>query len=252
MYALIGVAALLSAVLLSLLVVRVATIALMLTGLSRDLARFEAHSAFTGAGFTTSDSETVTNHPVRREIILLLMMLGNAGIVTVVSSLVLSFMAPNNDTIYGALWVRLLVLVLGLVLLSKLAYSEWVDTQLSRVIGWALKRFTQLDVRDYVGLLHLAKGYEVAEMKVVEGNWLANQALLDLRLGDEGVLVLGVERVSGNYLGGPKGSVRLLVDDTLLVYGPQAVLSELIHREKGPQGDLLHQESVMRQQDEGE
>jgi len=46
---------------------------------------------FTGVGFTTSESEKVVSHPVRRRILLMLMLLGNAGIVTAVSSLIVSF-----------------------------------------------------------------------------------------------------------------------------------------------------------------
>jgi len=43
----------LAALLLSLLITRIATIALSVTGLSRETARFQARSAFTGVGFTT-------------------------------------------------------------------------------------------------------------------------------------------------------------------------------------------------------
>ena len=53
-------------VLASLLVTRVAAVMLTLTGLSAQSARFQARSAFSGAGFTTSESEAITNHPVRR------------------------------------------------------------------------------------------------------------------------------------------------------------------------------------------
>jgi hypothetical protein len=66
---------------LSLLVVRIATVALALTGLSQQLARFQARSAFTGSGFTTAESEKVVAHPVRRRIIMVLMLLGNAAII---------------------------------------------------------------------------------------------------------------------------------------------------------------------------
>src|SRR5204863_1437497 len=74
----------------SLLITRVGTTALVHTGLSREVARFQARSAFFGVGFTTSESESVVNHPVRRRIVLWLVLLGNAGIVTVLASVVLS------------------------------------------------------------------------------------------------------------------------------------------------------------------
>ena len=60
---------------LSILVTRIATVALTYTGLSRESARFQARSAFTGVGFTTNESEKVVNHPLRRKILMLLMLL---------------------------------------------------------------------------------------------------------------------------------------------------------------------------------
>ena len=65
------VIALLVIALVSLLAVRVAATALMMTGLSWDTASFQAYSAFFGVGFTTKEAELVVNHPVRRRIIAL-------------------------------------------------------------------------------------------------------------------------------------------------------------------------------------
>jgi len=69
-----AIISLLIVVALSLLITRVATVALTLTGMSREAARFQARSAFSGVGFTTRESEQVMQHPVRRRIILLLIL----------------------------------------------------------------------------------------------------------------------------------------------------------------------------------
>lgn len=50
---------------LSLLITRFATVALTVTGMTRESARFQARSALTGAGFTTQESEAVVSHPGR-------------------------------------------------------------------------------------------------------------------------------------------------------------------------------------------
>lgn len=78
-------------IIVSLLITRVATIALTLTGLSREVARFQARSALTGSGFTTTESENMMIHPIRRRILMHLMLVGNAGIVTVIASTVVIF-----------------------------------------------------------------------------------------------------------------------------------------------------------------
>lgn len=86
----VGIVALLTVLGLSLLVTRIATTALTLTGLSREAARFQARSAFTGTGFTTGEAEKVVRHPVRRQVIAVLMVTRSAGLVTIVISLILS------------------------------------------------------------------------------------------------------------------------------------------------------------------
>lgn len=69
MFAVISLLAILS---LSMLVVRIGAIALMMPGLSRDAASFQALSAFSGAGFTTGESELAVSTPERRKIMALL------------------------------------------------------------------------------------------------------------------------------------------------------------------------------------
>jgi hypothetical protein len=61
------------------LINRFATIALSLTGMSREEARFQARAAMSGVGLTTSRAEDIVSHPVRRKIVLWLMILGSAG-----------------------------------------------------------------------------------------------------------------------------------------------------------------------------
>jgi hypothetical protein len=86
----------LAVVVLSVLVTRVAGIALTLTGLPRETARFQAQSAFTGVGFTTREAESVTIHPDRRRIVLSLMLMGNAGIASAIAGLMISFLDPGG------------------------------------------------------------------------------------------------------------------------------------------------------------
>jgi len=81
---------------LSILITRVATLALAHTGLARQSTQFQARSAFTGVGFATREAEKVVNHPVRRRILMLLMLFGNAGIVTSVASMMLRFVGDSG------------------------------------------------------------------------------------------------------------------------------------------------------------
>lgn len=244
----IAVISLLMALVLSMTVVRVASIALRLTGLSSELARFQARSAFTGAGFTTAESEQVVRHPVRRRIIMLLMLLGNAGIITVMSSLVLSFVTTRQQTgITGSLWFRLLMLAAGLAVLWAVANSRVVDRELSRMVAWALNRWTDLEVRDYAGLLHLGRGYVVSELLVQDSDWLAGRTLAELKLSDEGILVLGLEKPDGTYFGAPRGPTRVQPGDTVYLYGPAELIAGVDQRRAGAGGNWDHHKAVDRQ-----
>lgn len=226
---------------LSILVTRIAGVALAHTGLSREAARFQARSAFTGVGFTTSESESVVNHPVRRRILLLLMLLGNAGIVTAVSSLILTFISPSRG---DGLPVKLAILVGGVVGLLALAHSGWVDARLSTVIDWALRKYTRLEVKDYSSILHLSSGYRISELHVKKEDWIADRALRECRLRDEGVNVLGIQRRSGKYVGGLTPDTVIHPGDRLVLYGRAAALEELEARRKGVAGDREHEEAV--------
>jgi len=244
----VAIVSLLVVLVVSLLVVRVATVALTLTGMSHQLARFQARSAFTGTGFTTAEAEKVLQHPVRRRIVMLLMLLGNAGLVTAMSTLILSFVGPaSKSSPTGTLWFRVFILLAGLTALWVFAHSRWVDRRLSRLIAWALKRWTKLDVRDYAGLLHLTGDYVVAELIVQKDDWLAERTLQELRLSDEGVLVLGVEKANGTYLGAPRGQTKLDVNDTLLLYGRAEIVENLDERRRGAEGNWEHHKAVDRQ-----
>lgn len=243
-----AIVSLLIVVVLSLLVVRVATVALTLTGLSQQLARFQARSAFTGSGFTTTESEKVVQHPLRRRIIMLLMLLGNAGIVTAVSSLILSLTTTSTDSgVTGTVGFRVGALAIGLIALWCVAHSGWVDGWLSRIITRALKKWTNLDVRDYAGLLHLSGGYAVVEMQVKPGDWMADRRLIDLKLAEEGILVLGIEKMGGTYVGAPRGKTKLSVEDTVLLYGPRDMLKKLDERVAGSDGNWEHHVAVDQQ-----
>lgn len=72
-----AIASLLLVIALSLLFVRVGAIALTMTGISEDVAKFQALSAFSGAGFTTGEAENVVNGPARRRIIAMLIRAGS-------------------------------------------------------------------------------------------------------------------------------------------------------------------------------
>jgi TrkA family protein len=238
----VAIITLLIVLLISLIAMRIATVALTLTGLSQELARFQARSAFTGCGFTTSESEQVVNHPVRRRVVMLLMLLGNAGIVTAMTSLILAFVRAENQS---ALGLRLGMLCVGVVMLWLAASSRWLARRMERAILWALRRWTTVEVRDYVSLLRLSGDFAVSEVSVSDGDWVVGRTLAELDLHSEGITILGIQKRPGQYEGVPTGSSMISAGDTLLVYGRTQAIQSLDVRRQGVDGDQRHRQAVL-------
>jgi hypothetical protein len=229
---------------LSLVVTRVATVALTATGLSREAARFQARSAFSGAGFTTTESESVVRHPVRRRIIMWLMLAGNAGIVAAMATIVLAAIDPTGDTI--AL-VRLTAVVVGIFAIWWASRTTLIDRAITRLAAVGLSRWTNLEVHDYAALLHVGGEYIVTEMQVEAGSWLADRSLAELALREEGVILLGIERLDGSYLGVPQGDTVLVAGDVVILYSRSEVVLQLDRRRLGAGGDRAHAAAVAEQ-----
>lgn len=237
---------LLVVIVLSVVVVRIGAIALELTGLSRDVAAFQAQSAFSGVGFTTSESEFIASHPVRRRIVRILMLLGSAGITSTVATLVLTFVGQTGE----AAAYRLLILVAGLLGIWVLASSEYVYRVTRRLIVWALDKWTSVRIYDYEQLLGLGHGFTISRISVKPESWMSGRRLRDLKLNEEGVLVLAIYRKVGDmdrFIGVPSGNTTIEAGDLLICYGREDACISLSQRLRGAAGDLEHEEQVERE-----
>lgn len=221
---------------ISLLIVRVGSVALRMTGLTPDVASFQATSAFSGAGFTTEEAEYAISTPERRAVMKALIRLGSIGLVSVIASLVLSF------TDSGGGQAGSLVYVLGgVTAIILVARSQWLNRALTPLIERSLQFATDLEVRDYTRILGLQREYRIAEIAVKEERWLANRTPDELDLAAEGVLLLGIQR-DGSYIGAPGGDTEIRPDDTVVLYGKEDRLQEIAGR--GADDDEAHADAV--------
>ena len=234
-----AIALLLLVILSSLTITRIAAIVLELTGMSRDSARFQARAAYCGVGYATREAESVVGHPVRRRVISLLMLLGNAGTATVVATLIMSFTGSDQG------WLaKLGILIVGLTLLAAISSSTWADQLIRQWTLWIVQRYTHLDLNDYVAVLHVEQGYAVSQLEAAPGDWIGGRDLAELALPSEGVLVLGVQRGDGKYVGAPSGKTTIQIGDTLTLYGKLERIEELNRRRTGPSGVFAHAAAI--------
>ncbi|WP_306259129.1 hypothetical protein [Pararhizobium sp. IMCC21322] len=156
-------AALTIAVLLmiSLLIIKVATVAMRLTGLPEPVARFQCISALTGTGFTTSEAEMIVNYPIRRRIVITLMVLGNFGLVSVASTFIVAFTdaGGNGETIM----FQVMLIVLAIVLTFVIMLNQTLDRLLSKITGRILSHTTDIEHRGYHRIFQLSDGYSIVE-----------------------------------------------------------------------------------------
>jgi len=203
----------------SLLIVRAGAVALMLTGVDEKRAKFQALSAFSGTGFTTHESEAIVNNPARRRIVSWLMVLGNAGIVTVIVAGTSSFVTSRKYDIS----FNLLFLAAGLFLIYQLATRKRLIRRWETFIEDRFLRSRVFDEAGTEDLLHFIEGYGLVRHIVDEKSSLKDSTLADCRLNVKGILVLGIER-EGAWLPTPKAGEVIHEGDRLVMYGPLNVL----------------------------
>lgn len=156
----------------TLLIVRVASVALRLTGLPQPVARFQATSALTGTGFTTSEAEGTMHHPARRRILTLLMFAGHLGLVSLTSTVILAMTSTQDST--GAI-VQIVAMLAAVGVICALAVSDTVDRVMCDLIGRLLRKLEWITPLPYEILFENTDGYQLGEhvvssQKEVSGN----------------------------------------------------------------------------------
>jgi len=169
-----------------------------------------------------------------------LMLVGGAGLVTTMATLVIGFANASR----GEAFSRLGVLLVALGTLFLVSRTRAFNRAATPVLTRLLNRYTDLEAKDYAELMHLGGDWGVGQVGVVAGDWLADRQLSELDLRAEGVAVLGIERRDGTYVGAPHFDTRVEAGDVLLLYGPRPQLRELDRRPAGDEGDRARAEAV--------
>jgi len=217
-----GIILIIVVVFLSVLIRKVATVALKLTGLDKSTASFQALSALTGTGFTTKEAELVLNHPVRRRIISLLMIIGNAGMVVVMAGLVSSFF---NITSAWAI-LRYIVLIVALYLIFKMATHTRLARLLSKKIEEKLREKFKIEKGTIGRILDLGEDFGIAEITLHGGSPSVGKTLATSGLRQKKILVLAIERDEEKILV-TRGNHKLQAGDNLICYGRFSEMREI-------------------------
>ncbi len=213
-------------VFISFLVVKAATIALMMTGMEVKKAQFQALSAFSGTGFTTKEAESVVNNPMRRKITTWLMILGNAGIVTVIVTATSSLVTSKGYN----LALNITLLIAGFYIIYKIATLKGFVRRWESFIENKLVKSKAFEEGATEDLLHLLEGHVLLRVLIQENSPFIDKSLKDARLTAQGMLVLGIER-DKHWMSIPKAGEVIRKDDRLVVYGSPDILKSTFRKE---------------------
>jgi MFS family permease len=218
------VGVLLMAILVSFVIVRIGAFALHLTGMDPGVASFQALSAFSGTGFTTRESERVVSHRSRRRIITILIILGNAGLVTIVATLVASF---TQVTGYSWFFIRLAMIVVGIFLLYRIIIrSKAANSLLERLRNPLMKRIT-IEAPPYEEILHIGGKWSVNLVIIRKDSRHIGASMAEVVATVDNVDILGIDRIGG-FISRPRTHEKIEIGDRILIYGSEESIRSFV------------------------
>jgi len=213
---------LLIVVLVSFAIVRIGGLALQLTGIEPDVARFQALSAFTGTGFTTTEAERVVRHRTRRRIVTILIILGNAGLVTIIATLVASF---TQVTGYGWFFARLGVIVVSIFVLYRLIVGSRIGNQMLQWIREPLMRRIVRESPTVEEVFQVGRGWGINLVVMREKSASIGRTVGEVTASGD-VQILAIER-GDEFIHRPGAKEEIAAGDRLLVYATARAASSL-------------------------
>lgn len=200
-------------IIIFLIIIEVITVLFKLTGLSEEKARFQVISLLTGSGFTTKEAELITQHPSRRRLAQILMIIGYVGFLTGISFLVdiiKKSISYENVTILIIFFTLIYMFFKNKLLLS------YFDSFIEKLI---LKR--QLKTKSpnkMYRLITRAKGYGIFNILIDENSVLVGVALKDSNLKPHHVIILNIDK-GNQFIGFPTRDYVIEKGDNILLYG---------------------------------
>ena len=214
----------------SFIVVRIGAVAFELTGLEWSLAKFQALSCFTGTGFTTRESELITGHQQRRRIASVLIVLGHAGLVSLIATfanslrtdvLMPDFTIPILKSVIPSHlfpWVNLLVIAVIVAMIFKLFSNTKLSIFLTNMLRSHIVKKELIKPVSFAELMVMTGGYGISQIEICKDNPIINKKLMDSGLRAHDITVLAIER-GRQTIPNPAADTNIQLDDRLICFG---------------------------------
>jgi hypothetical protein len=217
-------------ILISFIIVRIGAIAFQLTGLEHSLAEFQALSCFSGTGFTTRESELIVSHPQRRKIASSLIVLGNAGLVTMIATFANSLRPGTVGTKISLPflkdiipaerlpWVNLAVIILLLLIIYKLFTHAGFTRQMTNLLRKFVLKKDIIKHVTFEELLIATGGYGVSRITIRPDSTVLNKTIMESKLRSYDITVLAVIR-GHETIPNPSADTTFMLNDELICFG---------------------------------
>ena len=151
-----------------------------------------------------------------------MMILGNAGIVTMIITTTTSFVSTDIEI----LPLSIAVLLVGVILLYFLATRTGLAGKWEEFVERRLGATTLFEEGSVDELLHLIEGYGLVKLILESGSPLVGQSIGDTGIPESGFRILGIER-DHDWIAAPRARQVLLAGDRLVIYGQLDALRRL-------------------------
>jgi hypothetical protein len=215
----------------SFVIVRIGAIAFQLTGLEWSLAKFQALSCFSGTGFTTREAELITGNPQRRKIATILIIMGNAGIVTLIATFANALstekslwktisenLLPFNIPDLLVPWINLITILVPAYLIYRLFTNRHFLRKLTNFIRKKIIHTKLIDSVTIEELVVITGGYGVARIEVDSKSSVKDKTLAESHLRDKDITVLAISR-GEETISNPSADMKIQLGDELISFG---------------------------------
>jgi hypothetical protein len=215
---------------ISFIAVRIGAIAFELTGLEWSLAKFQALSCFSGTGFTTKESELVVGNPQRRRIASMLIILGNAGLVTMIATfanslrpdtLMPKFKVPFLDLFFPAQlipWINLVVIILAIYISYKVFTRSTLAKKITEFLRKNIIKREIIVPVSFEEVTLFTGGYGVSSIDIDKDSPVLEKTLAQSDLRKMDINVLAIER-GDEMIANPSSDTKILLEDKLICFG---------------------------------
>lgn len=230
---------------LSIVVVRVGSLAFELTGMSVEHAFFQSLSCFTGTGFTTSESELITRNKERRKIACVIMILGNVGAISLIATMAnhIQDIFRNPSGYVGIPFtnigmniqpnllelIKIILAGITLYLIYHFFIKSSISQKILKFVKNKMKRMKIIHPSVCEDLVVGISNYDIIKLRVSPESKFCGKSLAENELRSRHkIQVLAIERDSV-VTAHPENSFKIEPNDLIICYGDRKEIIDSFH-----------------------